>query len=310
MIKQSIWKKINRISRRIALACFSGILLLGLFGCGEPARETSVKEGNFKIVTSFYPMYVIMMNLVEGVPHVALANMAKPQTGCLHDYQLRPQDLVALEGADLFVANGGDMEEFLDDVLESRQDMAVAYAMDGLSEEELIEGEETDYNPHTWMSAKLYKEEVAYLAQALSQADPANGERYLENEKAYLDRIDEMLAKHEDLSARTFQGGAILLHESFAYLAADYGIPISGSLEVEKDSGFSAGELKEIIEEARAFGAAYIYSDDQYSGRISELLKEELGLRILTLGSGVSGEYDKDSWIDMMDHDLSCLSEE
>lgn len=288
----------------------AAILICGLFGCGNPGEETSVGEGSFKIVTSFYPMYIIMMNLTEGVPDVSLANMAKPQTGCLHDYQLRPQDLVALEGADLFVANGGDMEEFLDDVLETRQGLSVVYAMDGVSKEKLLEGEETDYNPHTWMSATLYKEEVAYLAEKLSEKDPVHREQYLENGSHYLDRIDQMLARHGDLSEKNFQGSAILLHESFEYLAEDYGIVVSGSLEVEKDSGFSAGELKEIIEEARACQAAYIYSDDQYSGRISELLKEELGLQVLTLGSGVSGEYDKDSWIDMMDRDLSCLSEE
>ena len=90
----------------------------------------------------------MMMNLTDGVENVQLANMAEPQTGCLHDYQLRPKDLVSLEGADLFLANGGGMEEFLSDVLDTYPELTVVYALDGLHEEDLLPGEEHAHDGH------------------------------------------------------------------------------------------------------------------------------------------------------------------
>lgn len=38
--------------------------------------------------------------------------MTKPQTGCLHDYQMTPADMKKLENADVFIANGAGMESF------------------------------------------------------------------------------------------------------------------------------------------------------------------------------------------------------
>ena len=61
----------------------------------------------------------------------------------------------------------------------------------------------------------------------------------------------------------------MLLHESFAYLASAYGFPVMETVDVEKDSGFSAREIRQLIDLVREAGDAMIISDSQYSGRIS-----------------------------------------
>ena len=50
-----------------------------------------------------------------------------------------------------------------------------------------------------------------------------------------------------------------------------------------------------------------IISDSQYSGRISGLLAEETGLATYQMDSGVSGEYEKDAWLDAMRGNLETL---
>jgi len=49
-------------------------------------------------------MYVMTLNVVGDTPGVTVGCLAKPSTGCLHDYQLTPGDMVALTRADVFVA--------------------------------------------------------------------------------------------------------------------------------------------------------------------------------------------------------------
>ncbi|MDD7114227.1 MAG: metal ABC transporter substrate-binding protein [Lachnospiraceae bacterium] len=307
----------------------------------EKGKESDKKEEEtVKIVTSFYPLYIMMLNLADGIDGIELDNMAEPQTGCLHDYQLRPRDLVCLEDADIFLANGGGMEEFLSDVLEAYPDLNIIYAIDGLSEEDLLEGHEHDHeghahaeetdtheekelheveeeaihgeeehevNPHTWMNMELYKKEISYIAQTLAQVDPANQDAYKENEKRYTEKIDDLIEEYAALKQKEEKPGCVLLHESFVYLAEEYGYPVLETLDVEKDSGFSAKEMRELIDEVGDAGNGVIVSDSQYSGNISTLLAQETGMERYQLDSGVSGEYEKDAYLTSMRKNLEEL---
>lgn len=292
--------------------------LLPLSGCGVQNRNADDSEETVKIVTSFYPLYIMMMNLANGISGVEIDNMAEPQTGCLHDYQLRPRDLVCLEGADVFLANGGGMEDFLGDVLEAYPHLNIIYAMDGLEESDLLEGHEHDHegeehdheeevNPHTWMNMELYKKEIAYIADALSEIDPDHQEEYEANEMAYADKIDTLIEEYAELEEKEEKPGCVLLHESFVYLAEEYGYPVMETLDVEKDSGFSAKEIKDLIDEVREAGNGVILSDSQYSGNISNLLAQETGMERYALDSGVSGEYEKDAYLNSMRKNLEEL---
>ena len=98
------------------------VLSVALVGCGgtdKPAEKKTVEP--FRIVTSFYPMYVATINITDGVDGVEVYNMTKPQTGCLHDYQLMTEDMKTLEKADAFVINGAGMEDFMDKVTEQQK---------------------------------------------------------------------------------------------------------------------------------------------------------------------------------------------
>ena len=93
------------MKKKHALALILALFTLLATGCAAQ------KDGQTTIVTSFYPMYVLTLNVTDGIDGVTVQNMAEQNVGCLHDYQLRPGDLVRLEGADVFLANGGGMED-------------------------------------------------------------------------------------------------------------------------------------------------------------------------------------------------------
>ena len=84
------------------------ILSMIMVGCGG-GKGT---DGKLRIVTSFYPIYLDTINLAGGVEGVEVVNLTKPQTGCLHDYQLTTEDMKMLETADIFVVNGFGHGEF------------------------------------------------------------------------------------------------------------------------------------------------------------------------------------------------------
>ena len=59
------------MKRVIAFILLCIVVLFILTGCTSTKQE----EGNFKIVTSFYPMYILALNLTDGIADVTLENM-------------------------------------------------------------------------------------------------------------------------------------------------------------------------------------------------------------------------------------------
>lgn len=124
---------------------FVAVMLLSIFlvsaGLTSWYVRTETKEeenGQVTVVTSFYPMYIAAMNVVGDTPGVSLQNLSEPQTGCLHDFTLTPQDMKLLSTADVFVINGGGIEVFLGEVAKSYPKLHVIDASEHLS---LLEGE-------------------------------------------------------------------------------------------------------------------------------------------------------------------------
>jgi zinc transport system substrate-binding protein len=79
------------------------------------------------VVTSFYPIYILAMNLTVGIEDIRVENLAAPNTGCLHDYQLLTGDMRTLSGAQVLLINGAGMESYLDTVT-ALKEAGIAYA--------------------------------------------------------------------------------------------------------------------------------------------------------------------------------------
>ena len=91
----------------------AGILLVSVLIGTVAARNQEVHASKeLTVVTSFYPMYIAAENVIGDAGDVRLENLSEPQTGCLHDFQLTPEDMKLLSTADVFIINGGGIESF------------------------------------------------------------------------------------------------------------------------------------------------------------------------------------------------------
>lgn len=118
------------------------ILLLSVSFTGlyvkQNAKDAVGSKEQVTIVTSFYPMYVAVSNLVDGIDEIRVRNLSEPQTGCLHDFQLTPEDMKLLSNADVFVVNGGGIENFISDVAKTYPTLQIVQACEEIS---LLESE-------------------------------------------------------------------------------------------------------------------------------------------------------------------------
>ena len=148
--------------KRILIAMLLVLLALGAAGCGT--QQQGGHDKKFRIVTSFYPMYIDAINITKGVDGVEVVNMTKPQTGCLHDYQLTTEDMKTLEKADAFIVNGAGMESFLDKVIKQQKNLKVIDASKSDDINFLKDGDEV--NPHVWLSVTYNIAQVEAITSA------------------------------------------------------------------------------------------------------------------------------------------------
>lgn len=134
------------------------------------------KTGETRIVASFYPVYVAAMNLTREVEGVQLESLVGPRTGCLHDYQMAPDDMAALEGADILLLAGAGAESFLQSALEQFPSLVTVDASQGIDlldghhhheGEDPHEHEEAAVNEHYWVSPSRYATMVENLRDGL-----------------------------------------------------------------------------------------------------------------------------------------------
>lgn len=286
-------------------------LLLGLTGCGKPLSQRATtsrsQSGDKVIVTSFYPVYILTQNVCQGVPGVKVVNMTKPQTGCLHDYPLSPEDIKTLEGASFFVINGAGMEAFMDKVVRQQPDLKVIEAARGIT---LIKGEGNEGdNPHVWVSPTLYIKEIENVSEQLAQADPQHAAQYRSNGQAYIKKVTALKEKmHQQLDGLKNRN-IVTFHEAFPYFAQEFGLNIVAVIEREPNSAPSAAELAETIKTIRSSGTRALFAEPQYPRKAAESIAQETGARVYSLDPGVTGEDNRDAYINIMESNLQTLKE-
>lgn len=279
-----------------------------LAGCGNNTQESAKKDGQLHIVTSFYPMYIATANITKGVEGVQLTNMTKPQTGCLHDYQLTTDDMKTLEKADVFVANGAGMESFLDKVIKEHKNLTVIDASKDIS---LLE-ENGQPNPHVWLDVDNAIKQVENISQQLCDADPNHAEAYKANAAVYIGKLKELQSdmnnELKDISHRDI----VTFHEAFPYFAQEFNLNIIKVIEREPGSEPSPQELEDIIKDVNKLPAKVLFTEPQYSPTSAETIARETGAHIYALDPIVTGEANEqalDAYINTMKQNVLTLKE-
>lgn len=292
---------------RLAAAAVTAALSAFIFlaGCGSTGGNG--KEDSLDIVTSFFPVYVAVINVTRDVPGVTVTNMTEPQTGCLHDYVLRPQDLRLLEDADVFIINGAGMEAFLDDVTAQRKDLRIIEAAEGIP---LLEEEDGEENPHVWVSLTNAVPYVRNIAERLSEIDKDNAALYGKNAAVYIEKIEklgsEMHSRIDGLKNRDI----ITFHEAFPYFAQEFDLNIAAVVEREPGTEPTQKELVEVIETVKRTGIKALFAEPQYSSGATEVIAAETGAVLYTLDPVVTGKAvpeAADAYLDAMRQNMETL---
>ena len=270
-------------------------------------RESGSKqeEQTLTVVTSFYPMYIAALNVIGDTDGVHLQNLSEPQTGCLHDFQLTPEDMKLLSKADVFIINGGGIESFMKDVAKSYPDLTIIEASEGI---DLLE-DEGEENAHAWMSVATYEEQVNHIAEGLAAADEKHASDYQKHADAYVVKLDALKERQQKVAEKIKGQSVILFHEAYDYVADDYGLDVAYVLDLDEERQVSAGEVADVLAAVRDDQVKYILAEELYGKSMGDTVEKETDAKVIYLDALNRGDYDADSYIKGMSANIDLIEQ-
>ena len=287
----------------VVMLCVILVAGMGFTNLYVNYSEGDTSKEELTVVTSFYPMYVAAMNVVGDAPGVKLQNLSEPQTGCLHDFQLTPEDMKLLSTADVFIINGGGIEAFMEDVVKAYPNLTIVSTCEYL--ELLSDGDET--NAHAWMSVGMYREMVQTIAMGLAKADPDNRALYEENAEIYDSKLMRLEERQQTVAEAAEGTDVILFHEAYDYVADDYGMQVSCVMDLDEERQVSAGEVAEVLRAINEDGASLILAEELYGKSMAETVQKEADVSVIYLDPLNRGDYEADSYLLGMEHNIELL---
>jgi len=285
------------------------IILLFLANCtkNDKASTGDKNSKNLVILTSFYPVYITLLNLTKNTTHVEVFSLAKSTTGCLHDYQLTPRDMKLLEKADCLVINGAGMESYLDRIVRQFPGLKIIDPSVGIPilDNDFGGGK----NPHYWVNINYYVKQVNNIADGLALIDPSNKFHYKNNSVLYMKKLLQFRTRmHQELK-NLKNTNIITFHDAFGYFAREFGLNVAGVMEKEGGIEPSARELADIIDTIKKQGIQVVFSEPQYPVKTPEMIAKETGVKIFVLDPIVTGTDNPDAYLTTMETNLSILKE-
>ncbi len=307
------------MKRNISIFCAVILAVMALCGCGsssvtaaidsEATPLSSAPTSNLSIVTTIFPEYDWVKELLGENPGSAEVTMLLDNGVDLHSYQPTADDILKISTCDLFIYVGGESDEWVEDALKeaTNKDMVVLNLLDTLGsdvkEEEIVEGmeaeeeeeeaegeEEPEYDEHVWLSIKNTEKLCEAIKDALISIDSANADTYSDNAEGYIADLKALDADYESV-VNSKSTNTLLFGDRFPfrYLTDDYGLSyyaafVGCSAETEasfETITFLAGKVDEL-----SLGSIMTIEGNDH--RIAETIRENTKSKdqdILTLDS-------------------------
>jgi len=290
----------------VALA--AAFLLIGA-GCGD--GDAGGKDGaELSAVATTTQVADLVRNV--GGDRVAVHGILPPNADP-HEYEPRPSDAAELADADVVFKSGGDLDEWLDEVVDSAGGDAKEVTL--IESVKTIEGDdETD--PHWWQSPRNAILAVRAIRDALADADPSGRAGYDRRAAAYIDeleRLDARIASCMD-EVPAAKRKLVTTHDALRYFADRYGIGVIGALipSLSTQAQPSAKDIDRLVDQINSEGVEAIFPEAAVSKELEQAVSRETGAEVGgelwadTLGpEGSSGA----TYLDAMRSNANTLAE-
>lgn len=306
------------MNNQVKLAILAIIVVIPIASFSVWATDSNLQvnqtEDSSKIqaIASFYPLYDFAKEVGKDKVDVQLLVPSGVEP---HDWEPTIHDVQLIQKSNLIIINDIGFENWVDSLEELNYSGNIVDTSEGIlildsgiiDEHEADEHRHQSGDPHIWLNPVLAKIQVQNIADAFIQQDPENQEFYQTNAKNYIKKLDNLDNKiRNELS--TCNRDFIAFHDAFSYFADEYDLQqhtIITSNDPHAEP--TAKTLEKVINTARELQIQVIFTEETVDTRISNVIANEIGGKILILSPieiGADGNY-----ISRMTQNLNNLKE-
>ena len=251
------------------------------------------------VVASLKPVGFIAAAIADGVTDT---EVLLPDGASEHDYALRPSDVKRLQGADLVVWIGPEMEAFMEKALTNvPQQKQVALAelssvkpllMKGAHEDEHDhhDGEADEehhhhgeYNMHIWLSPEIAKASAVAIHDKLVELMPQRRAKLDANLKDFEAQLAQTDKQVGSVLAPLKGKGYFVFHDAYGYYEKHFGLSSLGHFTVNPEIQPGAQRLHEIRTQLVQHKAECVFAEPQFRPAVVEAVARGTQVRMGTL---------------------------
>lgn len=264
----------------------TSVLILVVGGACSSSAPREANGSKLNVVSTVSPITNIVDNV--GGNLIELTGLV-PEGVNSHTFEPAPSDAKILSDADVVFMNGLHLEEptrMLAEANTGKDTEIVALGDRTISRNEWIfdfsfPAAEEDPNPHLWTNPRYGLRYSEIMRDVLSKADPANAQRYGQNQAEFARKLD---AFSEALSAASATVPAenrklLTYHDSFPYFARDYGWAVIGAIQPSDFSEPTAREVAILIDQVRREQVPAIFGSEVFPSPVLEQIARETGAK-------------------------------
>lgn len=288
--------------KRLFALLLALMLTVSLSACGQ---RPQTEDGKLQVVCTLFPYYDFARQIGGSDVDVTLLVPAGKET---HSFEPTPLDVVTLSNADVFLYNGGESEQWVDDILSAAGEH-IAVTLPLMTQvsalaEEMSEGMESsgghdhddhddhdsdaiEYDEHVWTSPVLAKQLTSAVCDALCRADPQHEDRYRSRLTDYLTQLDALDAAFRDTVAAGTRR-LLVFGDRFPllYFCKEYGLDYRAAFHgCASDTEPSLATLKYLIDKVAQEQIPVVYTIELSSQKVARAIAETTGARVLTFQS-------------------------
>lgn len=166
-------------------------------------------------------------------------------------------------------------------------------------------------DPHTWVSPKSALVLAENIKNALVEVNPAQEQLFEQNYKALVDKISAIDAKYEAEINKLENKHIVVSHQSFGYVARDYGLEQISIMGINPNSEPRAQDIKNIAELVKQNNVKYIFFEELVNDNLAKMLASEAKVDTMVLYSleGLTTKQEKqgENYISLMELNLQNI---
>jgi len=211
-----------------------------------------------------------------GGDRISVDGMLRPG-GDPHDYEPRPSDVAAVARADLVFRSGGEVDDWLNDVLDNAGGGADVVTL--IDSVDRIEGD-----PHWWQDPQNAERAVETIRGRLAKLDPGGARNYRRNAARLERRLRALDSAIAACVARVpaDKRRIVTTHDALGYFARRYGVRVVGAVipSLSTQAQASAGDVQKLVDQIRDEGVEAVFPESSVNPDIERAIAREAGATV------------------------------